>query len=136
MLYGTDLNLLICIARNYRVGGLVRTGRSRFSTSLTPKQVVKGMVSSFLPDVAGSLIPAIYLRVDFPHRATLQLARPCGWVWLTALTATRHLPQHVYRALRSQLLPADPGSDPSMRVRVKISEPARVGLDFTSVPRW
>ena len=44
-------------------------------------KVGKGVASHSLPVVAGGLIPSIYRRAAFPHRATPGPDAPCGAPW-------------------------------------------------------
>ena len=56
--------------------------RQQFLAHRKQKTVGKGVVSHSLPVVARGLIPSIYRRADFPHRAAPQSGSPCGETWL------------------------------------------------------
>src|SRR5207244_6570887 len=61
---------------------ILYTTTRRCQVAQFEKPVGKGVVSHSLPVVARGLIPSIYRRADFPHRAAPQPESPCGGSWL------------------------------------------------------
>ena len=60
-----------------------------------------------------------------PSRRILSGASAAAGAWPTVITETRQLPQHSHLAPPSPAVARAPGSYRAMRVRVRISEPAR-----------